>query len=79
MLVIKVKQPNFYNKGISIINFGKLFLNFIIDTLNWFLNGVSLLQQGLLKPELYDDLVYKFRKTVGEIELFEQFKKNQAI
>ena len=36
---------------------------------------MSLLQQGLLEPELYDDLVYKFRKTVGKIELFEQLKK----
>ena len=27
-----------YNKGIGVINFGKLFLNFIEDTFNMFLN-----------------------------------------
>ena len=27
-----------FNKDIGIKNFGKLFLNFIVDTLNWFLN-----------------------------------------
>ena len=30
-----------YNKGIDIINFGKLFLNVIVDSLNWFLNILS--------------------------------------
>ena len=38
MLVIKVERPNVYNKGIGIINFGKLFLNVIVNTLNGFLN-----------------------------------------
>ena len=38
LLVIEVKRPNFYNKDIGIINFGKFFQNFIVDTLNWLLN-----------------------------------------
>ena len=38
MLVIEVSWPIFYNKDIGIINFGKLFLKFIVDTLNWLLN-----------------------------------------
>ena len=40
MLVIKFQQSNCYNKGIGIINFGKLFLNFIIYALNWLLNVI---------------------------------------
>ena len=35
MFLIEVKGLNFY-KDIGIKNFGKLFLNFIVDTLNWF-------------------------------------------
>ena len=38
MLAIKTKRPNYYNKGIGMINFGKQFSKFIVDTLNWFLN-----------------------------------------
>ena len=30
----------------------------------------SLLKQGLLEPEVYADLVYKFRKTVGRNDFF---------
>ena len=66
MLAIKAYWPNVYNKGIGIINFGKIFSKFYInlDTLNWFLNtGLrSLLKQGLSEPEFYGNLVYKFRK-----------------
>ena len=51
---------NISNRGIVIINFGKLFLSFIVDTTNWFLNTKSLLQ-GVFEP--YGDLVYKFIKT----------------
>ena len=43
------------------IDFENLFQNFIADTINWFLNSrsdkKSLLQQGLLEPEFYGDLV----------------------
>ena len=33
----KSLTAKFYNKGMGIINFGKVFLSFIVDTLNWFL------------------------------------------
>ena len=65
MLVIEVERPNFNNKDIGIINFGKLFSsNFIVDTFNWFPNII-----------FYGDLVYKFRKNVGKTEFSDQFKK----
>ena len=35
----------------------------------------SILQQGLSEPAFYGDLVYKFRKIVGETEFSDQFKK----
>ena len=54
-LVIKHKRPNFENKGIGIINFGKLFQNSTVDSLNCFLNTgfKSLLHLGLSGPELW--------------------------
>ena len=36
----------------------------------------SLLKQGLLEPEFYNYLVYKFRKIVGLNDLSKQFRKN---
>ena len=33
-LEINVKRPNFFNRAIGIINLVKLFLNFIVDTMN---------------------------------------------
>ena len=54
------------------------FLNFIVDTLNWFSKyntGLrSLLQQGLSEPEFYGGLVHKFRKVLGNTEFSDQFK-----
>ena len=35
----------------------------------------SLLQQGLSEPEFNGDLVYKFRKIVGNTKFSDQFKK----
>ena len=35
----------------------------------------SLLHQGLSEPELYDDLVYKFKKIRGMTDFSEQFRK----
>ena len=35
----------------------------------------SLLKQGLSKPEVYGDLVYKFKKTVGRNDFSDQFRK----
>ena len=36
-----IKLVHFFNRAIGIINFGKLFLNFIADTMNWFQNSRS--------------------------------------
>ena len=35
----------------------------------------TLLLQGLSEPEIYGDLVYKFRKNVGKPEFFDLFSK----
>ena len=35
----------------------------------------TLLQQGISEPELYGDLVYRFRKIVGKSNFSEQFRK----
>ena len=34
----------------------------------------TLLQQGILEPEFYGDLVYRFRKMVGQSNFSEQFR-----
>ena len=36
----------------------------------------TLLHQGLLEPEFYGDLVYKFKKTVGRADFSESVQKN---
>ena len=36
----KVELPNFSNRAIGIINFGRLSPNYIADTMNWFLNSM---------------------------------------
>ena len=41
MLVTQHCLPNFSNRGIGIINFGKFFLSFIVDTTNWLLNTIT--------------------------------------
>ena len=40
MVVTKLWLPNFFNRGIDITNLGKLFLSFIVDTTNYFLNKI---------------------------------------
>ena len=35
----------------------------------------TLLQQGISEPELYGDLLYRFRKIVGKSNFSEQFRK----
>ena len=39
----------------------------------------SLLQQGLSEPEFYGDLLYTFRKIIGETEFSDQCKKYHVI
>ena len=66
-------------QGFGIINFGKLFLNCIVDTLNWFLNIIPdsghFCNKACWHHEYYGDLVYTFRKIVGKTEFFDEFKK----
>ena len=35
----------------------------------------TLLHQGLSEPEFYGDLVYKFKKIVGRVDFWDQFRK----
>ena len=35
----------------------------------------TILQQGISEPEFYGDLVYRFRKIVGQSNFSEQFRK----
>ena len=35
----------------------------------------TLLHQGLLEPEFYGDLVYKFKKIIGSADFSDQFRK----
>ena len=35
----------------------------------------TLLHQGLSEPEIYGDLIYKFKKIVGRADFSDQFKK----
>ena len=66
MLITKLWLPNFYNKAIGIINLGKLFSK--CHRLHYELVSIydtklkTFLLQGLAEPELYGDLMYKFRK-----------------
>ena len=41
MLKTLTAKLNFSNRDIGIINFGKSFLSFIVDTANWSLNTIS--------------------------------------
>ena len=56
----------------------KPFLNFIDDTMIWYLNSklvLNLLRQGLSKPEFYGDLVYKLKKIFGSNNFSAQYIK----
>ena len=47
--------------------------------MNWFskfnVGLKTLLHQGLSEPEVYGDLVYKFKKIVGRADFSDQFRK----
>ena len=78
-LAIDSYLRNFLNKAISTINFAKPFLNFIDDTMIYYLN--SKLDFNLScnkvfwKSEFYGDLVYKLQKIVGSNNFSAQFIK----
>ena len=68
----------FSNRAIGIINFEKTFSKFyrrhyeLISKYNVGLK--ALLREGLLEPELYGDLVYKFKKLIGRKDFSIQFR-----
>ena len=68
ILEIKVKQPNFYSRGIGIIIFEILSEQFIADTMNWFLNSVFI--KTLLQTEFYGDLVHEFINSFLSFSFF---------
>ena len=62
----------------SIINLENNFLNLIADTelISKFNVGLkTLLREGLSEPELYGDLVYKFKKLIGRTAFSFQLRK----
>ena len=75
----KLITQKLLKQGIGIINFAKLFQNFIDDTMIFiskFQVGLkSLLRQGLSVPDFYGDLVYKLKKIVGSNNFSAQFIK----
>ena len=73
--VIKPLLPNFLGRTVVILNFVRLFRNFIADTVPCSVSLKTLLQQGISEPEFYGDLVYRFRKIVGKSNFSEQFRK----
>ena len=72
--VIKPLLPNFLGRAIVILNFVRRFRNFIADTVPC-VSLKTLLQQDILEPEFYGDLVYRFRKIIGKSNFSEQFRK----
>ena len=70
---------NFSSRAIGIINLKKQkhFLNFIADTMGskFDVELQTLLRDGLSKPEIYGDLVYKFKKLIGRNDFSFQFRK----
>ena len=65
--VIKPFLPNFLGRAIVFLNFVSCFRNFIADSAlveKYSVSLKTLLQQGISEPELYGDLVYRFRKKL---------------
>ena len=73
MLMINASLLNFSYSVIGIISLEGLFPSYIATTMNHFkiqcLTEI-LLHQGLLEPESYYDLVYKFKMIIGRTDLF---------
>ena len=79
ILVIRFSQQNFPDKDIDIINTVRRSQTFIgghFDIVSKYNVGLkTLLLQGLSEPEIYGDLVYKFRKIIGRNDFPYHFKK----
>ena len=65
----KLLTRGFLGKAISVINFARLFLNFVASAVVWCLDsrlGLDLsCARGLSEPGFYGDLVYRLKKIVG--------------
>ena len=79
MLIINASLLNFSNSVTSIISSEGLFPSYIAATMNQFQKiqclTKILLHQGLLEPESYYDLVYKFKKIIGRTDFSDKFRK----
>ena len=77
--VIKLLLPKFLARAIVILNFVRRFFEIYhrhrILVEKYSVSLKTLLQQGISKPELYGDLVYRFRKNGRKIKLFGAIQK----
>ena len=77
--VIKPLLPKFLGRAIIILNFVRRFSKFYHRHSalyeKYSVSLKTLLQQGISEPEVYGDLVYRFRKIVGKSNFSEQFRK----
>ena len=75
-VVIRFRQQTFSDKGIDIIKGVVKILWRHFDIVSKYNVGLkTLLLQGLSRPEFYGDLVYKFRKIIGNHDFPYHFKK----
>ena len=72
--VIKPLLLNFLGRAIVILNF-VFYRRHSALLEKYSVSLKTLLQQGISKPEFYGDLVYRFRKIVGNSNFSEQFRK----
>ena len=86
-LAINCELRNFLNKAIGIIKLRKTFSKFnrrYYDMTSKYQIGLKfLLSQGLSEPDIYGDLVYKLKKSVGSnnfsaqlIKIISHYKKD---
>ena len=84
MLMTSTKETNFrllsyLNNDISTIKFVKLFSKFYYRyselIVKYYICIKTLLQKGISEPVFYRDLVYKFKRIVGNPNLGDPFKR----
>ena len=77
-IVKKSYLPNSLSKANNIINCAKHFPNFIVGTLKliekYHVSPKKLMKQGISNPEFYVDLVYKFKRIIGNPNFSDLFK-----
>ena len=65
----------FSNRVVGIIRLERLFPSSIADVSKFNVGLKSFLHQGLSEPEVYGDLIYKFKKIMGRTHFSDQFRK----